>query len=440
MIIGKKIFFLLLAICSFNFIYSQDAGKLTQGEKLFKENKPKDAVQVLENELLNGIVTANTYNFLGLGYYQLGEYGKSIDAFDRGIKAQPTNIKILSFNQGNTYYAMKDFSSAVRCFTSALNDDATFYDALLNRANSLLMANQLPAAKSDYEDFVLKCPDDAQKSQIERLIQALADEIARREEEERLLREQNKAMWEEFDPSITETVAEEIQWEKINADIDETEDSDRTEWENIDASIEEQKVTKKSVDWEDVNTTIAEYNVVPKKIDWEKVEQGNTQLTTAENENKDEKVRNEQSSEEKNKSQLDWEKLDTDKIAKLQDYDLILDEDGDYVPDWQNLSEEEALELKRLEKESRLEYEKWLEEQSLMRQKKAEEELRKLQQKSDEERLAREKLLEDVMKAEEARRKKLLDDVANSLQNGNSTNISSGTEDLINYDLEGELD
>ena len=82
------------------------------GEKLFKENNPKDAVQVLENEILNGQISANTYNFLGLGYYQIGEYEKSVDAFGRGIKEQPANAKILYFNQGNAYYALKQFEKA----------------------------------------------------------------------------------------------------------------------------------------------------------------------------------------------------------------------------------------------------------------------------------------------------------------------------------------
>ena len=47
---------------------------------------------------------------------------------------------------------------------------------------------------------------------------------------------------------------------------------------------------------------------------------------------------------------------------------------------------------------------------------------------------------EERRKAEEERRKKLLEDVANSLQGTDSTNLTSGAEDLIDYDLEGELD
>ena len=51
---------------------------LSRGESLFKENNAKDAVQVLEYEILNGQISDNSFNFLGLGYYQLGEYEKSI--------------------------------------------------------------------------------------------------------------------------------------------------------------------------------------------------------------------------------------------------------------------------------------------------------------------------------------------------------------------------
>ena len=45
-----------------------------------------------------------------------------------------------------------------------------------------------------------------------------------------------------------------------------------------------------------------------------------------------------------------------------------------------------------------------------------------------------------MKKADDERRKKLLEDVANSLQGSDSTNLTSGAEDLIEYDLEGELD
>ena len=135
-VFGIFTFFIMMAAAAQTLVINT-----TQGEKLFKENKPKEAVQVLENEILNNQITSNTYNFLGLGYYQLEEYAKSLDAFERGIKAQPSNVKLLSFNKGNTYYAMKDYASAVSAYSQAFLDDATFYDAPLNRANAFLMGD-----------------------------------------------------------------------------------------------------------------------------------------------------------------------------------------------------------------------------------------------------------------------------------------------------------
>ena len=39
-------------------------------------------------------------------------------------------------------YALKDYKSAVQCYSDSLKADPLFYDALLNRANALLMAGQ----------------------------------------------------------------------------------------------------------------------------------------------------------------------------------------------------------------------------------------------------------------------------------------------------------
>ena len=44
------------------------------------------------------------------------------------------------------------------------------------------------------------------------------------------------------------------------------------------------------------------------------------------------------------------------------------------------------------------------------------------------------------MKAENEKRQKLLEDVQNSLQKNDSTNISSGAEEIFEYEQEGELD
>ena len=330
--IKLKGFILVAFILSCTFLSGQAGGAgnvgLSRGESLFKENNAKDAVQVLEYEILNGQISDNSYNFLGLGYYQLGEYEKSLDAFRRGIKAQPENVKILSYNMGNTFYAIKDYNSAINCYSDALKADPLFYDALLNRANALLMSGQLVSAKEEYVDFLTKCPDNAQHERIELLIKALAEEITRREEEARLLAEQNKAQWEEYENEGSAVVVEE---------------------------------------------------------------------------------------------------------------EAVTDEEN-----WLTFSDDELNEMDELAKQSREEHEKWLENERRRAQEIAtrEAQARQREQQSalEEERKLREQMLEDMRKSEEERRKKLLEDVANSLQGSDSTNLTSGAEDLIDYDLEGELD
>ena len=119
--------------------------------------------------------------------------------------------------------------------------------------------------------------------------------------------------------------------------------------------------------------------------------------------------------------------------------------------DWLTFSDAELNEMKKLEEESREEHEKWLENERRraheLATREALEKQKEQEQSLENERRLREQLIEEMRKvdedrrkAEDDRRKKLLEDVANSLQGTDSTNLTSGAEDLIEYDLEGELD
>ncbi len=403
--IKLRTFTAALLVFAGTYLFAQSTGAgnngLSRGEALFKENNAKDAVQVLEYEIRNGQISDNSYNFLGLGYYQLSEYEKSLDAFKRGIKAQPENTKLLSYNMGNTYYAMKNYSSAAGSYSDALKADPLFYDALLNRANALLMAGQLTSAKDDYIDFLAKCPDNPQRERIELLIKALEEEIARREEEARLLAEQNKAQWEEYDGNLS----------------DKKKDAFTPDWEQVDAGIEN---TKRDDD----------------NPEWEKILRENPEAIT--DSSKKEKVN---ASDDLLASQrVDWEEFEHDRSEVLSRDEEVVDD----KEDWLTFSDTELDEMKELEKQSREEHEKWLENERRRQEEIANREAKARQKEQqnalEEERKLREQLLEDMRKSEDERRKKLLEDVANSLQGSDSTNLTSGAEDLIDYDLEGELD
>ena len=343
----------------------------SQGEKLFKENNPADAVQVLENEISNGIVSENTYNFLGLGYYQLQEYEKSVKAFQRGIDVQPGNLKILSYNQGNSYFALKEYKAAAECYSRALQVEPSFYEALLNRANSLLMGNQLRASRSDYAAFVEKNPDNPQTERINALIAAIDEEIARREEEERLAREREKALWEEFDAAPEEGYY----------------GPDGVEWEKVDNDFEEGNYKSRGKPWEEFEAdVIRKINDEPVRVDWESVEGGAVEGLPLDKDSAEDKE--------------SWESIDE------KEKELLHKLDADGLEEYKRRKE-------LLLEEARLEAEK-------------NGNLKKGSGESEE--------------IEEEIRKKRLDDLVNSLQNPDVTNISSGTDGLIEYDMEGELD
>jgi len=190
----------------------------SEGEKLFKSNRPAEAALFLEEEINNGTASSAAYNYLGLAYYQTGEYEKSVDAFAKGLKVPATNKKILSYNQGNSYYAMGDYENAAKSFSLALSADPKFSRALLNRANSYLMAQKYSETISDYERYLIMEPEDEQRPSIEELLALLKQEIARQEEEARLAAEEAARIAEEEARMAEELARQKAEEERLEAE------------------------------------------------------------------------------------------------------------------------------------------------------------------------------------------------------------------------------
>jgi len=232
---------ILFAATSFMFAESQ-------GEKAFKENRPGDAVILIEEEINNGEASAAAYNYLGLAYSQLGNYEKSIEAFKKGLSTPGTNKKLLAFNQGNSYFAIKQYNDAVKSYSMALAADSTYYTALLNRANAYLMAGTYKEAVNDYSKYIVVVPDDPQKEEIQRLIEALSGELKRIEEEEKFaameaarIAEEERLLAEELE---RQRIAEEKRIEQERLAREEQERKERIEREAREAEerrIEEER-------------------------------------------------------------------------------------------------------------------------------------------------------------------------------------------------------
>ena len=169
----------------------------SEGEKQFKANNPSGAAVLLESEIQRGEISADTYNFLGLAYFQLGEYAKSIDAFERGMKSSYADRKKLCFNEGNVAYASGDYEKAENCFSLAVAVSPQMYSAVLNRANARLMQKKYGGALHDYKLYVASVPDDPQRDSIIRLISYLEEQLVFEEQEKVRLAEEQKRIAEE---------------------------------------------------------------------------------------------------------------------------------------------------------------------------------------------------------------------------------------------------
>lgn len=190
----------------------------SEGEKAFKMNNPALAAELLRQEIELKTASKIAYNYLGLAYYQLGQYEKSVEAFRLGLETQGTNKKIIAFNQGNAYYAMNDYANAAKSYTLTITADPKYTQALLNRANAYLMLADYDKCIEDYERFLILEPYDPQRPQIEELLALLRKEKVRIEEEKRIAEEEAARIAEEEARMQEELARQKAEEERLEAE------------------------------------------------------------------------------------------------------------------------------------------------------------------------------------------------------------------------------
>ena len=161
-----------------------------EGMRLFEQNKPAEAIAFLEADIASGNPLAEEYNYLGLSYYQIGNYEKSVEAFKKGTNVGGTNKKLLYFNMGNSYFALQNWQAALDSYAMSAVADSAYAAPLLNKANVEIKLDKLAEAVGDYKRFLLLRPDDEQRPKIERIIALIEGELAARAERERLAAEE----------------------------------------------------------------------------------------------------------------------------------------------------------------------------------------------------------------------------------------------------------
>jgi tetratricopeptide (TPR) repeat protein len=190
-----------------------------EGMKLFEQNKSAEAIAFLEADIASGNPLPEEYNYLGLAYYQIGNYEKSVEAFKKGTSAAGSDKKLLYFNMGNSYFALQKWQEALDSYSMSSVASPSYASAVLNKANVEIKLDKLKEAVADYKRFLLLRPEDEQRPKIEKIIALIEGELAARAERERLAAEEAERIKREEERLAQKRAEEEAARRKMLEDI-----------------------------------------------------------------------------------------------------------------------------------------------------------------------------------------------------------------------------
>lgn len=180
-----------------------------RGEALLSENRPTEAIPLLEAALKADPALEKAYLYLGLAYQQTGRLDEAISVLKRGIPRSEAWLHLIYYNLGNCYFRQGKNAFADEMYTQALAVRPGYGSALLNRANSKMGQREYEAAVLDYRQYLAVAPDSAQRPSIERVI-ALIESDRAEAERQRVELARRQAEEEARKASILDAVAESL--------------------------------------------------------------------------------------------------------------------------------------------------------------------------------------------------------------------------------------
>jgi tetratricopeptide (TPR) repeat protein len=188
-----------------------------RGIKLFMENKPQEAVAVLELASKEAGADEKLFLYLGIAYQQLGKWDEAISAFRKGLAASTQYRHQFLFNIANSFYAQGRSAFALEYYDQALAARSDYAGAYLNRANAKMKLADYGGAVSDYSLYLSLEPSSPQAAEIRRLIDLLG---ARAAEAERLKAEEEARRLAE--ERARQTMLDEVARSLLEAAVDTT--------------------------------------------------------------------------------------------------------------------------------------------------------------------------------------------------------------------------
>jgi tetratricopeptide (TPR) repeat protein len=166
---GLKLLFVSLLLAS---------SGLDEAEKLFLENKPREALPALEAALYEDPQNGKIYLYLGIVYAQLGDPERSLQIMRRGLNVAADLKDRLYYNIANLLFQQSDYRLAEEMYSKALEVNRRLGEGYLNRAQARMELQDYANARNDYIQYLRLVPASPQRPEIEKLIALLEQTLA----------------------------------------------------------------------------------------------------------------------------------------------------------------------------------------------------------------------------------------------------------------------
>jgi len=157
------------------------ASPFEDGERLFRNNQPAEAIPPLEKAVLESGTDERAWLYLALCYQMQGRLDDAAATLRKGLPRADRLKALFYYDLGNVFVLQGKNSFAADMFTQALGADAALAAAYLPRANARLALKDYKGAKEDYGRYLELEPGSAQRAAIEALMAKLDAGLAEAE-------------------------------------------------------------------------------------------------------------------------------------------------------------------------------------------------------------------------------------------------------------------
>jgi tetratricopeptide (TPR) repeat protein len=188
---NKRVFPIILFSLLGTLLFAQSS--FVKGEELFLQNKPNEALSILEQAVVEDPAHVEAALYLGIAYQQLNKFDEAIAVYRKILPRAGAQSALISYNLGNVYFSRGNASFAEQYYSQAISSDPVYASAYLNRANSRVKSGMLQDGVLDYRQYLTLEPNSPKRSQIESLIAFIENEAVMEEQRKIMAEAEAKA-------------------------------------------------------------------------------------------------------------------------------------------------------------------------------------------------------------------------------------------------------